>query len=153
MRKGLLGALLVTILLLIYVYAIGKLVVGLLGSGSGVGITIGVCLIIIPLVALWYLGREWQFAVNVQRMADELAARGELPVDDLPRSPGGRIDRSVADAQFVVRRAAVDEHPDDWGAWFNLGFAYDASGDRRRARESLRHARKLHADAASSTSA
>jgi cytochrome c-type biogenesis protein CcmH/NrfG len=152
-RKGLLGALAVTALLVLYVVVIGQAVVGLLGSGSGVGITIGVCLIIIPVVALWYLGREWMFASHVQRMADELAARGALPVDDLPRSPGGRIDRAAADAQFAERRAELDADPDDWGRWFNLGFAYDAAGDRRRARGALRHAAHLHDDAASSTSA
>lgn len=151
MRKGLLGALLVTAVLVVYAVAIGRSVVGLLGSGNGVGITLGVCLIVIPLIALWYIGREWRFGVEVQRMADELAARGALPVDDLPRSPGGRIDRAAADAQFAERRTELDAAPDDWGAWFNLGFAYDASGDRRRARESLRHAARLRRGAADPT--
>jgi cytochrome c-type biogenesis protein CcmH/NrfG len=143
-RKGLLGAILVTVVLAIYVYAIGGAVARLLGSGNGLGVAIGVCLIVVPLIALWSIGREWLFAVHVQRMADELAARGALPVDDLPRSPGGRIDRTAADAQFVVRRAELDADPDSWAGWFNLGFAYDAAGDRRRAREALRHAARLH---------
>ncbi|GAA4848975.1 hypothetical protein GCM10023221_30300 [Luteimicrobium xylanilyticum] len=150
MRKGLLGALLATAVLVIYAFAIGRAVVALLGSGSAVGIVIGVCLIVIPFLALWYIGREWWFAVQVQRLANELHAQGGLPVDDLPRSPGGRIDRAAADAQFVLRRAEAEAAPDDWRTWFNLGFAYDASGDRRRARESLRRAVKLHATAASS---
>jgi Flp pilus assembly protein TadD len=41
-------------------------------------------------------------------------------------------------------RAAVEAAPDDWGSWFRLGFAYDAAGDRKRARESLRRAARLH---------
>ena len=35
-----------------------------------------------------------------RRLADQLEAEGWLPEDDLPRSPGGRIDREAADAQF-----------------------------------------------------
>jgi len=143
-RKGLLGALLATAVLVIYAFAIGRAVVALLGSGEAVGIAIGVCLIVVPFLALWYIGREWWFAVQVQRLANELHAQGGLPVDDLPRSPGGRIDRAAADAQFVLRQAEAEAAPDDWRAWFNLGFAYDASGDRRRARESLRRAVRLH---------
>jgi hypothetical protein len=143
-RKGLLGALLATAVLVVYAFAIGRAVVALLGSGSAVGIAIGVCLIVIPVLALWYIGREWWFASRVQGLANELHAQGGLPVDDLPRSPGGRIDRAAADAQFALRQADVEAAPDDWRAWFNLGFAYDASGDRRRAREALRHAVKLH---------
>ncbi|MGC5168428.1 hypothetical protein [Luteimicrobium sp. DT211] len=150
MRKGLLGALLATAVLVIYAFAIGRAVVALLGSGSAVGIAIGVCLIVVPLIALWYIGREWWFASRVQGLANELHAQGGLPVDDLPRSPGGRIDRSAADAQFALRQAEAEASPDDWRAWFNLGFAYDASGDRRRAREALRHAVRLHTTAASS---
>jgi Flp pilus assembly protein TadD len=83
-------------------------------------------------------------------MADALASTGELPVDDLPRSPGGRIDRAAADAAFEERRAAVERAPDDWRAWYHLAFAYDAAGDRRRARETLRRASSMFRPGASS---
>jgi thioredoxin-like negative regulator of GroEL len=76
-------------------------------------------------------------------MADELAARGELPADTLPRSPGGRIDRAAARRDFEAARADAEAHPEDWAARFRLGFAYDAAGDRRRARAALRLAARL----------
>jgi len=37
----------------------------------------------------------------------------------------------------------VEAHPDDWRAWYRLGLAYDASGDRRRARGAVRQAIQL----------
>ena len=77
-------------------------------------------------------------------MADELAAADELPVDDLPRSPGGRIDRAAAREAFEPARERAEAQPDDWRSWYHLAFAYDAAGDRRRARESLRTASRLH---------
>ena len=93
---------------------------------------------------IWLVAREWRLAVDVQRMADELAAADELPVDDLPRSPGGRIDRAAAREAFEPARALAEAEPDDWRSWYHLAFAYDAAGDRRRARESLRTASRLH---------
>jgi Flp pilus assembly protein TadD len=34
----------------------------------------------------------------------------------------------------------VEQDPASWRAWFRLGLAYDASGDRRRARGAIRRA-------------
>ena len=95
-------------------------------------------------LAVWAIGREWRMAFAVQRMADELAAADRLPVDDLPRSPGGRIDRAAATEAFATARAEAEADPQDWAVWYRLAFAYDAAGDRRRAREALRTAARLH---------
>lgn len=148
MRKGLLPALAVTALLVIYVWAIAGRGVALLGTGEPVGIVLGAAVLAIPLLVIWLIWREWSLAAHVQRMADELAASDELPVDDLPRSPGGRIDRAAADEAFALARTKAEAAPDDWRAWYHLAFAYDAAGDRRRARATLRHTAKLHGRAA-----
>lgn len=148
MRRGLLPALAVTALLVIYVWAIAGRGVALLGTGEPVGIVLGAAVLAIPLLVIWLIWREWSLAAHVQRMADELAASDELPVDDLPRSPGGRIDRAAADEAFALARTKAEAAPDDWRAWYHLAFAYDAAGDRRRARATLRHTAKLHGRAA-----
>ena len=54
--------------------------------------------------------------------------------------------REDADAVFPRYRDEVTASPDDWRAWYRLGLAYDASGDRRRAREAVRRAITLEAD-------
>lgn len=148
MRRGLLPALAVTALLVIYVWAIAGRGVALLGTGEPVGIVLGAAVLAIPLLVIWLIWREWSLAAHVQRMADELAASDELPVDDLPRSPGGRIDRAAADEAFALARTKAEAAPEDWRAWYHLAFAYDATGDRRRARATLRHTAKLHGRAA-----
>ena len=137
------GALAVTALLALYVWQIVGRGVAMIATGNAVLVAIGAAVLILPLLVILLIAREYLLAVRVQRMADALAAAGQLPVDDLPRSPGGRIDRAAADAAFGSRRAAVEQDPDDWKAWYNLAFAYDAAGDRRRAREALRHAAGL----------
>ncbi|SDS64847.1 tetratricopeptide repeat protein [Paraoerskovia marina] len=151
MKKGMLGAILVTALLVLYTWAVGGRAVALVRTGDPVAVAIGASVVLIPLVAIWVLVQEYRLAVTVQRMSNELDARGELDVDDLPRSPGGRVDRAAADAQFGPRREAVEQDPEDWANWFRLGFAYDAAGDRRRARSSLRTAAGIYRSRRSGT--
>ena len=141
--RGLAGALAVTALLALYVWQIAGRGVSMIRTGEPVLVAIGVAVVVIPLLVIGLVAREYRLATRVQQMADTLAATGELPVDDLPRSPGGRIDRAAADAAFEKRRAAVERDPDDWKAWYHLAFAYDAAGDRRRARETLRTASSM----------
>ncbi|MFE6969792.1 hypothetical protein [Isoptericola sp. NPDC057653] len=141
--RGLAGALVVTALLALYVWAIAGRGVAMVRTGEPVLIAIGIAVLVIPLLVILLIAKEYRLATRVQRMADVLAAAGELPVDDLPRSPGGRIDRAAADAAFDERRAVVEQDPQSWKAWYHLAFAYDAAGDRRRARATLRKASSL----------
>ncbi|NMR19544.1 hypothetical protein [Cellulomonas fimi] len=143
-RSSLLGAVALTALLAIYVVVVAVRGVALLGTGEPVGIVLGAAVLVLPFVVVWLIAREWRLAVEVQRMADELAVAGALPVDDLPRSPSGRIDRGAARAAFAGPRADAEANPDSWAAWYRLAFAYDAAGDRRRARAALRRAAALH---------
>ena len=131
--------------LVVYLVALGWRGVVLLRVGGLVPVLLGLALLALPLVGLWAVVREWRFGAATQALAHELDARGELPVDDLPRSPGGRIDRTAADAWFERFRQEVDAEPESWAAWFRLALGYDAAGDRRRARAAMRRAVELHA--------
>ncbi|SKC79029.1 tetratricopeptide repeat protein [Krasilnikoviella flava] len=148
--RGLAGAAAVTALLALYVWQIAGRGVSMIRTGEPVLIAIGVAVLVIPLLVIVLIVREYRLAARVQQMADTLAATGELPVDDLPRSPGGRIDRAAADEAFEERRAAAEQAPNDWRSWYHLAFAYDAAGDRRRARETLRKASSMFTPGATS---
>lgn len=143
-RTGLLAALALTALLALYVALVASRAVALMRTGEPVGVALGAAFAVLPLLAIWFVVREWRLAADVQRMADELAAAGALPADDLPRSAGGRIDRAAARSAFAGARTEAEANSGDWAAWYRLAFAYDAAGDRRRARESLRRASALH---------
>ena len=101
-------------------------------------------MIVVVALGLALIGREMLFGLQTERLAAILEAEGGLPEDDLPRSPGGRIDREAADAQFELYRVEAEAAPRDWRARYRLALAYDASGDRRRAREAAREAVRLH---------
>lgn len=141
--KPLLAPIAVTALLALFVWALAGRVVALVGTGEPIAIALAVGVSLTVAVGVLILFKEWQLAATVQKMSNILAARGELITDSLPRSPGGRIDREYADQQFDQLRNVTHDSPDSWESWFQLGFGYDASGDRKHARQALRNAAKL----------
>ena len=147
--KGRLAVVPMALLLAFYLVLVGWRAVLFVQSGDPVGILIGVALIILPLIGVWALVLELRFGRDSERLVRQLEREGGLPVEDLPTRPSGRPLRDAADAQFPRFTVAVDAAPGDWRAWFRLGLAYDASGDRRRARGAIRTAialeRSMHA--------
>ena len=127
-----------------YAALIGFKGFALLGSGSVVGVVLGVALLVLPLLGVLLVWREIEFGRRTSVLAKALEAEGGLPVDDLPRRPSGRVDRAAADARFQQMREQAEALPDDWRSWFRLVLAYDAAGDRTRARAAARHALALH---------
>lgn len=128
------------VLLLFYAALIGWKGVALLGSGSAVGVLLGLGMLVLPVVGVLLVWREVRFGSRSAVLAAVLESEGGLPVDDLPRRPSGRVDRAAADAAFSRRQAETEAAPDDWRAWYRLGMAYDDAGDRTRARAAVRHA-------------
>lgn len=140
--KALVG--LLVLALGLYLVLLGQRAVLLIASGDPVGLVLGVALLLLPVIVIWTTLRELSFGMRTEAMARELDAVGRLPVDDLPRSPGGRIERGAADAAFERYRAETQAAPGDFGAWFRLACAYDAARDRKRARAAMRQAIALH---------
>jgi len=136
--RGRLGALVMTALLVLYLVLVTQLAVRLISVDEVVAKALGIALLVLPLIGLWALIVELVFGLRSQRLTTILAEAGELPVDDLPTRASGRPVREAADAEFPRYKAEVEADPGSWRAWFRLGLAYDASGDRRRARQSIR---------------
>ena len=129
----------IAVVFIAYAGLLGWRGVLLIGTGDPVAIGLGIAVLVIPMVGLYLVWREIQFGRQTEVLARELAEAGGLPVDDLPRRPSGRIERA-ADAAFAKYREEAEAAPDDWRVWFRLSTAYDAAGDRKRARASMRTA-------------
>lgn len=142
--RGRVAAIVMAVLLVLYLVLVVRYGVILLVSGSGVGAAMAIALFVLSAIAAWALLRELWFGVQTQRLVRLLEAEGGLPVDDLPHRASGRPLRDAADEEFPQYKAEVESAPESWRAWFRLGLAYDASGDRRRARHAMREAIKLH---------
>ncbi|GAA1957339.1 tetratricopeptide repeat protein [Microbacterium aquimaris] len=139
------GVAVMAALLVLYIALVGWRAVLLLGTGDPVGVGMGVALIVLPAIAVWGLGRELWFGWRAEQLGRRLEADEDLPAEAVGVRPSGRVLREDADALFPRFRAEVEAAPEDWRAWYRLGLAYDASGDRRRAREAVRTAIRLEA--------
>ncbi|MDT0341055.1 tetratricopeptide repeat protein [Streptomyces litchfieldiae] len=131
--------------LLVYFGLVGHRGVVLIADGSWVAVSLGVAVLVLPVLGAWFLWRSLRFVLNANRLARELDAEGGLPVDNLARTPSGRIDQAAADAVFAARRAETEAHPEDWRCWFRLAVAYHDARDTPRARKAMEHAIALHA--------
>ncbi|WP_354640474.1 hypothetical protein [Kitasatospora camelliae] len=138
--------LLAAALLLVALICMGE-GVQLIATGKPLGIGLGLCAFAIPGLGIWFLVQTVRFGRASEQLARELEAEGGLPVDELVRTGGGRIDRASADAVFARRKAEAEASPDDWRAFFRLAVAYADAGDTPRARKAMQHAIRLHGTA------
>lgn len=143
MTKAKIGALIMVALLAVYVSVMVSRGWILLTTPNWVTRVMGVALFVLPAIAVWAIIRELMFGAAMERLARILDSEGGLPPDNLPRTPGGRIIREAADREFDKYRAQAQADPDNWRSWFKVSCAYDASGDRKRARATMRKAIKL----------
>ena len=138
--KGKIAVVVMAVLLIFYLVLVGTRAVLFIQSGEPIGIVIGLALLILPLIGFWALVREITFGIRSERLVRQLDELGGLPSTDLPVRPSGRPYRDAADEQFPAAQADVEAEPENWHAWLRLGLAYDASGDRKRARGAIRTA-------------
>ncbi len=137
------GALVMTALTVLYVVLLGDKGFILIASGHLTGVVMGSVLLVLPAVGLVGIFFELRFGLRIERLAKSLISRGEYPEFNLDVRPSGRATRVSADAEFERFSRATQDSPETWSAWFALGMAYDAAGDRRRARAAMRRAIKL----------
>ncbi|MFI8350441.1 hypothetical protein [Streptomyces sp. NPDC085596] len=130
--------------LVFYFVLVGSRGVMLIQSGTLLTVTFGVAVLILPVIGVWFLWKNTQFVRRANQLAAELEAEGGLPVDELRRTPEGRIDRDSADEVFARRKAETEAAPDDWRSWFRLAVAYHDARDTPRARRTMQRAIALH---------
>ncbi|MFD7918517.1 tetratricopeptide repeat protein [Streptomyces sp. NPDC059740] len=126
--------------LVVYFVLAGSRGVFLIEQGTPVLVAFGLAVLVLPLIGLWFLWHTTAFARKAGRLARLLEAEGGLPVDELRRTPSGRIDRASADEVFARRREETEDAPGDWRSWFRLAVAYHDAGDTQRARKAMQRA-------------
>ena len=130
--------------LLVYLALLGRTAVLMIGSGRAVAVALGTALLILPGIGLWAMVATLRAGFVHQKLARLAVEDGmELDVSALPRRPSGRIEREAADALFDTVRTELQSDPDDWRRWYRLARAYDYTGDRSRARQTMKKAVEL----------
>ncbi len=146
MQRAKLGALLTAGLTLVYLVVLGQFGLAMLGSATIIGKSMGALVLVFPLLGVWALIREFRFGSQVEHLGIRVEAEGAWPEFDLELRPSGRPIRATADKVFLEFKAKAEAAPEDWHSWFNLSLAYDAAGDRARARKAMQQAIKLSSE-------
>ena len=132
-----------TALTAMYVVLLGEKGILLLGEANPIAKLLGGLVVLFPVVAIWAIGREQVFGLKIEKAGKELEDSGRWPRFDFELRPSGRPTPDSAAREFDRMKAQVEAHANDWVSWFALGLAYDAAGDRRRARAAMRKALSL----------
>jgi hypothetical protein len=127
-------------LLLIYIVLLANTGITLILTGIFAGQVMGVFILAFPLIGVWVIAGELRFGLATEKLVARIEAEGSWPDLGIETRPSGRAVRASADAAFAKWRDAAEKNENDFHAWFNLSLAYDACGDRRRARSAMRKA-------------
>lgn len=137
------GVVVMAALLVLYIALVGWRAVVLLGSGQALGITMGVALLVMPLIGVWALVRELQFGLAADRLGRTLDGEGGMPEAPEHLRSNGRLLPDDADRLLAEYGSAAAEEPGDWRAQYRLGVVHDAAGHRKDARAAIRAAIRL----------
>lgn len=134
------GAIVMTGLLGVYLALVGERSIALVNSNEPVAGAIGSLMLFLPVVAAWGIFLELRFGLRVEKLGEVLKKENAWPRFEFELRPSGRPTRDSAEAVFGKYREAVESDESNWRTWFALGLAYDAAGDRARARKAMRTA-------------
>jgi hypothetical protein len=140
MSRKKLGAMVLSALLLVYIMLLVNTGLNLLTTGQPVAQAMGFLILVFPLLGLWAMFVEFKFGIASQKLIARIESEGAWPDLGIETRPSGRAVRASADAAFAKWSAAAEQDSENFRAWFNLSLAYDACGDRRRARSAMRKA-------------
>lgn len=143
MSRSKIGALVMTALLVTYVALLANTGIALLVTGVLVAQVMGALILTFPILGIWAIVVELKFGLATEKLVARVEAEGNWPDLGIETRPSGRAIRASADAAFKKFSDAVSEDETNWHAWFTLSLAYDACGDRRRARGAMRKAISL----------
>lgn len=115
----------------------------MLGSGSSIGITMGLLVLTFPALGIWTIYRELKFGIAAERLGKTLEDTNSWPVFQLEFRPSGRPTKESAAENFETYKKLAEDAPLLWQSWFALSLAYDACGDRPRARQAMAKAIRL----------
>ena len=134
------GAVFMSALVVVYLVLVAERSVALIASGEAIGIAIGSLMIFLPVLAFWGIFMELRFGLRIEQLGDLLKRENAWPKFPFELRPSGRPTKQSAQDVFAEFREKVTADEKNWKAWFALGLAYDAAGDRPRARKAMRQA-------------
>ena len=140
MKSPKLGAAIAIVLLFVYLLVLSSWAINLIFTGLAIGIAMGILVFTFPILGAWTIWRELKFGLAAERLGKELETKNQWPVFQLELRASGRPTRESAEENFKTFAKLAEERPQDWKSWYALSLAYDAAGDRPRARKAMAEA-------------
>ena len=134
------GAIVMTGLLGVYLTLVWERSIALVNSPQPIAVAIGSLMLFLPVVAAWGIFLELRFGLRIEKLGEILKKDNAWPRFEFELRPSGRPTRESAEAIFGKYQKLVENDESNWKVWFALGLAYDAAGDRARARKAMRSA-------------
>jgi len=134
------GAIVMTGLLGVYLTLVWERSIALVNSPQPIAVAIGSLMLFLPVVAAWGIFLELRFGLRIEKLGEILKKENAWPRFEFELRPSGRPTRVSAEAIFGKYQNLVENDESNWKVWFALGLAYDAAGDRARARKAMRSA-------------
>jgi tetratricopeptide (TPR) repeat protein len=134
------GAIVMTGLLGVYLTLVWERSIALVNSPQPIAVAIGSLMLFLPVVAAWGIFLELRFGLRIEKLGEILKKENAWPRFEFELRPSGRPTRESAEAIFGKYQKLVENDESNWRVWFALGLAYDAAGDRARARKAMRSA-------------
>lgn len=125
-------------LTLLWVFSLAGRGMILLREPDPIAQIMGIAILVLPVFALWSIFSELRFGFRAQKLGARLDAQG-VPDLNLEFRASGKATKESARREFEKVSQALSEG-ESWQLWFQLGQAYEANGDRKRARSAIRKA-------------
>ncbi len=135
-------------LTLLWVFSLAGRGLILLQEPDPIAQIMGLAILVLPVFAVWSIFSELRFGFRAQKLGERLEALG-VPDLQLEFRASGKATKESAQSAFE-RVSQVLTQGESWQLWFQLGQAYEANGDRKRARSAIRRAIALANDSESS---
>jgi hypothetical protein len=135
-------------LTLLWVFSLAGRGLILLQEPDPVAQIMGLAILVLPVFAVWSIFSELRFGIRAQKLGERLVAEGVSELS-LEYRASGKATKESAQREFD-RVSQVLSQEESWQLWFQLGQAYDANGDRKRARSAIRRAIALANESESS---
>ena len=85
------------------IVVLARTAVALIRTGTPAALALGIGVLILPIVGAWAMVATLRAGLAHQRLVRLAQEDGmDLDVSELPRTPGGRIQREAADALFAI---------------------------------------------------
>lgn len=123
----------------VYLVLLGGRGIILISDANWIAKAMGILILVFPILGIWALFMELRFGLAAQNLVIRARIQG-VPELVVELRPSGKAVKQSALIAFEGAKLITEADPENWSSWVRLSEGYDASGDRKRARSSMRHA-------------